>query len=110
MPHPSFTGDISRSQDFRTHFTNAFGIQFNGHELILTCALTIDNKNPKAGVEEQVAIAMTAFSAKQLMVTLRTVVEQFERATKQTIPVSPELTALLEQAVKDANAEVAKAK
>jgi hypothetical protein len=96
MADVGFEGEVTRPHDYRIFFANTFSLQFTGAELIIRCAVSKDPANPKRGVDEQCALAMSPVSAKALMLTVKTIVDQVE-AGGAAIPVSPELSALLEK-------------
>jgi hypothetical protein len=100
MPHPGFAGDVTRPHDYRTFFANTISLQFTGAEFIVNFGIMKDAANPKRGVEEQCALAMSAVTAKALMLTLKAIIDQTETGG-QTIPVAPELTEILKKAVED---------
>lgn len=104
-----FPGEVTRAQDYRTFFTNTFSLQFNGSELLIKCGIVKDAANPMAGVDEQCSLAMSPVSAKALMLTLKTMLDQAELAG-QTIPVAPELTERLNKIAEDYTREMTKAK
>jgi len=98
MPDSGFAGDVTRPHDYRTFFANTLTLQFTGAEFIVNFGIMKDAVNPKRGVEEQCALAMSAVTAKGLMLTLKAVIDQIEIGG-QTIPVAPELTEILKSAV-----------
>jgi hypothetical protein len=100
MPDPGFVGDVTRPHDYRTFFANTLSLQFTGGDVIVKFGIMKDAMNPKRGVEEQCALAMSTVTAKGLMLTLKAIIDQAETGG-QIIPVAPELTEILKNAVED---------
>lgn len=88
-PRHALGKNNSRISGFRTHYTNAFGIQFNGNELIAYFGILHDIGNPADGFEEQTALAMSPSNMKALALTLSKIVDQYE-LLNSPIPLSPE--------------------
>jgi arginine decarboxylase-like protein len=104
-----FLGEVTTPHYYRTFFTNTLSLQFTGSEIIIKCAILKDPANPKGGVDEQCGIAMSPNTAKALMLTLKTIVDQAELGGLQ-IPVSTELTDILKRTVEESNQQIANAK
>jgi hypothetical protein len=104
-----FLGEVTTPHHYRTFFTNTLSLQFTGSEIIIKCAILKDPANPKDGVDEQCGIAMSPATAKALMLTLKTIIDQVELGGLQ-IPVSTELTEILSRTVEESNRQIAKAK
>jgi len=101
MAATGFIGEVTRAHDYRTFFANTFSLQFGGADLLIKFAITKDVANPQTGVEEQCTVAMSSISAKALMLTMKTIIEQVE-LLGQAIPLAPEVAELLNKVVEDA--------
>ncbi len=95
-----FQGEVTRSQEYRTFYSNTFGLQFLGPDVIIRCAILKDGANPSVGVDEQCGIAMSSVAAKALMLTLKAMIDQAE-STGQSIPVSQEVHDVIKKIAED---------
>lgn len=102
MPADIFSPKNTKSHDFRTFYANAMGVQFSGSDMILRFAIMHNAADQNAGLEEQVAVAMTPSTAKALSFSLQTIIGQYESANNTVIPVSPETEAALKKAIIEA--------
>jgi hypothetical protein len=98
----------TRSKDFRYIHVNALSVQFNGEEMILRLGVSEDLGQTEGTFFEEIALVMSATSAKLIGETLSTVVASFEKTNNTTIPVAASalktVQAALEQSEKDREA------
>ena len=78
MPTDMFSPKNTKSKDFHIVFTNALGFQFTGSEMIIRFSVIKNIADENDGVEEQVAVAMTASTAKVLMHALQQIISSYE--------------------------------
>ncbi|WP_454813794.1 hypothetical protein [Labrys neptuniae] len=99
MTQPSFINPKDDfSKDYRTIYANSLGFQFSGGELFIRFGLMKDIAHPLEGIEHQINVAMSAPTAKTLMLSLKHMIEAYEKGTNYVIPVDPRLQESLKAA------------
>ncbi len=76
----------NKDKDFRYLFSNAFGFQLTGNELIVTFGINEDVSRPDESVLEQSAIVLTLPSAKLFAALLNNLLAKFETENNTVIP------------------------
>lgn len=97
MPADILSPKNTKAPDFRTFYANAMGVLFSGSDLILRFGIMKNPADHDAGLEEQVAVAMTPSTAKALSLALQKIIEKFETTNNTIIPISPETEAAVKK-------------
>src|SRR4051812_9713095 len=84
---------VSRSPEYRTLFTNIFGMVFGDNDVQIVFGLNPDPGRPQI-VEEQSRIIMTPRSAKLLAHTLSETIKKFEKENGEIVVPGDKLEAL----------------
>lgn len=92
-----------KSKDFRYIYANGIVTQFGGNDVTLIFGIKENQSALDNSMNEEVGVIMTPTTAKMLAISLTKLIEGFEKQSKSMIPVNPELSEALDQAVKQAH-------
>lgn len=96
-----------RSPQFRYIYVDALKVQFNGTEAIVHLGVREDLGATDDIFYEEVALAMTASSAKLIGLMLSSMVESFERVTGTALPIDPAKVSKIQEMLSSAEGKAA---
>jgi hypothetical protein len=97
----------NKSQQFRYVYSNGFGIQTGGSEIVLSFGFKDNPQAPDEEITNEVAVVMLPTTLKFLSESLRKLVDLFEKTSGAEIPFDSAKLAPLEKAILDATSPTA---